>query len=99
MIVYILLCDNSKFYTGITNNFKRRWYEHLSSKKGYTSRFKKKEVIFLYEVESRKRARELEVSIKKTGAKRFLLKHFKILKDSVNTKLLNKKLLHSHLKT
>ncbi|MCV9389379.1 GIY-YIG nuclease family protein [Reichenbachiella ulvae] len=36
--VYILLCSDGKYYTGVTNDIERRFYEHQSGfdKKAYT---------------------------------------------------------------
>lgn len=73
MYVYILKLDNRFYYTGMTNDIKRRLKEHSKSKKGFTAKFKEKKIIFLYILDNRLSARKLEIHIKKTGAKRFLL--------------------------
>ncbi len=92
--VYILNCDNKSFYTGLTNNVERRLKEHNRSKKGYTAKFRKKEVIFLYKLDSRKSARRLEIYIKSVGAKSFMLKYEKSLKlDKRTIKYYKQKLL------
>lgn len=88
--VYILRCDKLVYYTGLTNNMERRIKEHRTKKSGYTAKFKTKEIVFLYKVENRKVARRLEIYIKSIGAKRFLIKNEKSIKDDEMTILYNK---------
>lgn len=37
--VYILLCDKKTFYVGITNNLKKRLFEHKNKKSFFTKKF------------------------------------------------------------
>lgn len=94
MYVYILKLDHKIFYTGITCDIKRRLKEHSKSKKGFTSKFKKKELVFLINVKDRITARKIEIYIKKTGALRYLITQEKSIKKDTNTLLYNKSLLN-----
>jgi len=91
--VYILRCDKKSFYTGLTNNMERRLKEHNTSKSSYTSKFKQKEIVFLFEIGTRKQARRLEVYIKSVGAKKFLYKYEKSLQGDKRTKIFNRERL------
>lgn len=71
--VYIIVTHYGTFYTGITNSLIRRWKEHSTGRSSYLSRFKPKEVVFMYEFETRRQAFLLERYIKRIGAKRFML--------------------------
>ena len=64
--IYILRCENNKLYTGITTDYKRRFLEHLSSKKGakFTKANKPKKIELLYKTDNRKNASKLEYHIK-----------------------------------
>jgi putative endonuclease len=45
--VYILECQNGAFYTGFTDDLKRRFYEHVTGKGGaYTGRNRPKMIIY-----------------------------------------------------
>lgn len=90
VFVYILRLDNKGYYTGLTNNIERRLSEHRKAKRGYTARFKTKDIIFIYECDNRKQARKIEVLIKKTGAKRFLIRNEKGLREDGKLKLFRK---------
>ncbi len=94
--VYVLRLDKSSFYTGITNNMKRRIKEHRTKKTGYTSKFKTKEIIFLFETDNRKEARKIEIYIKNTGARKFLKRYEKSLVCDKRTKLYDKGLMNIH---
>ena len=87
--VYILRLDKSSFYTGMTNDIRRRMKEHESSKKGYTSKFSIKEIVFIFKCVDRKKARKIEIYIKNQGAKRFLYKHRNSLLNDQRTKYFN----------
>jgi len=65
---YILYLFNNHYYTGITNNLNRRINEHEHKKTGYTSRFTKKQLIYVEKFTTRIEARKREVEIKKKGA-------------------------------
>ncbi len=62
--LYILLCDKKVFYTGITNNLKRRVWEHKNKKSFYTRRFNEINLVYyeqhIDQVEAAKREREIK---------------------------------------
>lgn len=91
--VYVLRLDKKGFYTGLTNNMERRIKEHRTKKTGYTAKFKKKDIVFLFELDNRKEARKVEIYIKAVGARRFLVKYEKSLRSDTRTKLYNKSIL------
>jgi len=93
--VYVLRLDSRVFYTGLTNNIDRRIKQHRSSKKGYTSKFSIKEIVFLYRLDNRKDARKLEIYIKNVGAKKFLIKYEKSIKSDTRLLRYNKSLLQT----
>ena len=75
MVVYILYLSDGTYYTGITNNLKRRLTEH---RKGYSRSTRRKLPVLDYwfhVVVNRKMARRIEVIIKNTGAKKYLNRH------------------------
>ncbi len=72
VFVYILRLDRKNYYTGITGRLKDRMREHKKGESKSTRMFKRKELVWLSEYETRGEARELEVRIKKRGAKRFM---------------------------
>ena len=94
--VYVLRLDKKSFYTGITNNIDRRLKEHRTKRTGYTSKFSKKEIVFLFKANDRKEARKIEVYIKNVGAKIFLLRYEKSLKSDQRTQLFKKELIKTH---
>ena len=96
IFVYVLGLNKSSFYTGITNNMERRIKEHRTKRTGYTSNFKKKEIIFLFESDNRKEARKIEVYIKSIGAQKFLRRYERSLVCDKRTKLYNKQLISTH---
>lgn len=70
--VYILRGENGKYYTGITNDIARRLKEHRSGSSRSTRKYGEIELIWTHTVEERKQARELEILIKRKGARRFI---------------------------
>ncbi len=63
--VYIVLCEDYSYYTGMTWQPDIRWTQHLSrlgSK--YTARHKPKEIVYLEEYENIQEARRREKQIK-----------------------------------
>ena len=72
--VYVILTHFGTYYTGITNNLKRRMSEHEAGKSSYLKKFKPKQLVYIEECECRKVAAKKEAYIKKNGAKKFLLK-------------------------
>ena len=70
--VYILRGENGKYYTGITNDIARRLKEHRNGGSRSTRQYGAIELIWTKTVSERKQARELEVLIKRKGARRFI---------------------------
>ena len=75
--VYMLLCDDNTIYTGITNNLKKRFDNHISGKGAkylrgrkpleivYTENFKNRSMATIREMEIKKlNRREKEILIK-----------------------------------
>ncbi len=66
--VYILLCNNGNYYTGYTNDLKKRYQSHLDGtlKCKYTRSFKPLRIAQCWEIqESKSLAMQLECQIKK----------------------------------
>jgi putative endonuclease len=72
-VTYIITTHFGTYYTGITNSIIRRWKEHNSGNSSYLSRFKPKEVVYIYYSATRSEAYRLEQKIKRIGAKKYLL--------------------------
>lgn len=70
---YILFCNDSSYYTGITNNLARRIEEHKKGQSKSTRRKRPIRLIWVNAFKTRSEARSKEVYIKNRGAKRFLL--------------------------
>jgi len=66
-LVYIILTENDKLYTGITNDLSRRFEEHQNQKKGarYFHLGKPKQVVFKESHADRSSASKREWQIKK----------------------------------
>lgn len=63
--VYILRCKNGYLYTGITNNLKRRFNEHVKGRGGHFTRsFAVKEILFSEKHPDRSSALKREAQIK-----------------------------------
>lgn len=63
--VYILLCEDESYYTGLTWQPDTRWIQHFSGLGAkYTSRHKPKRVVYLEEYEDLDEARRRERQIK-----------------------------------
>lgn len=63
--VYILLCKDGSFYTGITNNFKKRILEHKNGKGGrYTRSHKVTKLIYQEKLPTHTTALKRELEIK-----------------------------------
>ncbi len=65
--VYILKCSDQTFYTGITNDLKRRVEEHNSSKLGakYTRGRRPVELVYSKKIKDKVKAMQEEYRIKK----------------------------------
>lgn len=63
--VYIILCEDQSYYTGLTWKPGQRWMQHLSSLGSkYTSKHKPVNVVYLEEYENLESARLREKQIK-----------------------------------
>jgi putative endonuclease len=62
--VYLLLCDQKIIYTGLTDNFERRFEEHKSKTSRFTKQFSDLRLIhredFNTEAEAAKREKEIK---------------------------------------
>jgi len=72
IFVYILLLSNNTYYTGMTNNLKRRMEEHNTGKSISTRNYLPAKLIYYTTLTDRKQARWLEKKIKNRGAARYL---------------------------
>jgi putative endonuclease len=62
--LYILLCDNTVFYTGITNNIKKRLLEHKNHDSFFTKKFTIIRMVYQEQYPSRDMAHKREIQIK-----------------------------------
>jgi len=63
--VYILLCKDCSFYTGYTDNLKRRFLEHKGGKGGhYTSSHKPIKIVYTEKFKTKSEALRREKQIK-----------------------------------
>jgi predicted GIY-YIG superfamily endonuclease len=62
--VYILLCDNRKFYVGITDDLERRLGQHRRGYSPYTKQFSIIELVYSEKYSSRAKAEFREKQIK-----------------------------------
>jgi len=63
--VYILLCEDGSFYTGISNNVKKRFLEHKNGKGGYYTRSHKPiRLVYSEELSTHSEALKREAEIK-----------------------------------
>jgi len=64
--VYILKCTDDSFYTGITNDPKKRFEQHISGKGGrYTRSHKPVKIVYLEKLPNRSKAMKREARIKR----------------------------------
>ena len=64
--VYMLLCDDNTIYTGITNNLKKRFENHISGKGAKYLRGRKPlEIVYTENFQNRSMATKREIEIKK----------------------------------
>lgn len=65
-VVYILLCKDGSFYTGVTNNLEKRTLEHKQGKGGrYTRSHKVIKLIYQEKLPTHSKALKREIEIKK----------------------------------
>ncbi len=63
--LYILLCENGSFYTGISPNPQKRFQDHINGKGGrYTRMHKPVKILYLEQVGSKSEALKRELQIK-----------------------------------
>jgi len=62
--VYILLCDNRKYYVGITDDLERRIKQHKNKHSPYTKQFSIIELVYSEKYENRSKAELREYQIK-----------------------------------
>ena len=62
--VYILLCDNRKFYVGVTDNLKRRVEQHKKKQSFYTKQFSIIELVHCEKYSTRQQAEHREQQLK-----------------------------------
>ena len=64
--VYVLQCSDGTYYTGVTNNIRRRLNEHNNSSRGakYTRARRPVKLIYFSEYESRSLAQKAECAFK-----------------------------------
>jgi len=75
--IYVLESVNyKKSYIGITDNLKRRLFEHNSGRYVYTKRYLPWELIYKEDYKSRIEARKREKYLKSSSGRRFLKKLF-----------------------
>lgn len=70
--VYVLICEDKSFYTGSTNNLKKRFFDHKNGRGGrYTRSHKPMEIIYSEEFSGKSAAlkREAEIKSWKRGKK------------------------------
>ena len=62
--VYLLLCDQKIIYTGLTDNFERRFAEHVGKKSKFTKQFSDLKIIYREDFNTEAVAAKREKEIK-----------------------------------
>ena len=76
--IYILKSDKyDKYYTGISQNPQRRLEYHNTIEKGFTSRYRPWEIVFIKEFDSKKEAMTNEKRIKNWKSRKMIEKVLK----------------------
>jgi len=70
--VYVLKDEEGKFYKGVTNNLRRRLYEHRVGHTKTTSRMRNVKLAYKEEYLSFKEARRRELYLKTAAGRRFI---------------------------
>ena len=73
MYVYILKCRNKTFYTGITNNLKRRIFEHENGLSYFTKSRLPVNLVYYETARNSSEARRREIVIKDMSQKKKLI--------------------------
>ena len=63
--VYILNCDDKIYYVGVTDNLRRRIYQHKNKQSLYTKRYSKIDCVHIEEFDKRIDAEKRESQLKK----------------------------------
>lgn len=71
--VYILQLADNSYYTGMTNDYERRFKEHREGHSKSTKGKLPMKPMYLIELKSRQEARDLEVRIKSKGARLYMM--------------------------
>ncbi|MCX6765431.1 MAG: GIY-YIG nuclease family protein [Candidatus Moranbacteria bacterium] len=72
--VYVLQDKEGKFYKGVTNNIKRRLYEHKQGKTKTTRKMDELKIVYTEKYKNFKEVRRREVYFKTAAGRRFLKK-------------------------
>lgn len=62
--IYILLCDNQFFYTGLTNNLVHRLKQHQNHQSTFTKQYKEIKLVYSEKISNRNDAVAREKEIK-----------------------------------
>lgn len=62
--VYLLLCDQKIIYTGLTDNFDRRFDEHINKRSRFTKQFSDLKIIYREDFDTESEASKREKEIK-----------------------------------
>jgi putative endonuclease len=68
--IYLLHCTNNTFYTGITNNLRRRLFEHRNGLSQFTKGRLPVNLVYYETANSRSEARKREIVIKDMSQKK-----------------------------
>ena len=69
--VYMLICDDNTIYTGITNDLKKRFENHISGKGAKYLRGRKPlEIVYTENFQNRSMATKREIEIKKLNRRK-----------------------------
>ena len=85
--IYIILCENDSFYTGITNDLMKRFDKHKKRKgANYTKMHKPLKYISVWEVENINSALKIEyyIKTKSKNIKTLFIENNKLLKKYFN---------------
>lgn len=76
--LYILLCKDGSFYTGVTNNLEKRFSEHKNGKGGhYTRSHKPQKIIYSEQLPTHSEALKREFEIK-SWSRAIKIKHLNL---------------------
>ena len=61
---YILLCDQKTFYIGITDDLRRRLFEHINKESFFTKKFSEIKIVYCEKYQSKDLAAKREQQLK-----------------------------------